>query len=188
MKKDWSEYIGQKFNKLTILKLVPRINSNLARYLCKCDCGNEIEVNYSSLKHNKVGSCGCLIALINKGKNRPNKSKGFGVRSFNAVYLSYRCSAKKRGFDFKLTKEEFKEITSLNCVYCGKEPSMFIGNTIKYGCYFYNGIDRIDNEIGYIKSNCSPCCKTCNYMKKELSLEEFKDHISKVFFYSINKC
>ena len=42
-----------------------------------------------------------------------------------------------------------------NCIYCG----LLNENEL-------NGIDRLDNDIGYIEDNVVPCCKTCNYMKR----------------------
>jgi hypothetical protein len=35
-----------------------------------------------------------------------------------------------------------------------------------------NGIDRIDNSIGYNHDNCLPCCGTCNYIKNKFSIED----------------
>ena len=37
-----------------------------------------------------------------------------------------------------------------------------------------NGIDRVNNEIGYKLDNCKPCCKHCNYVKGDLSIEDFE--------------
>ena len=39
------------------------------------------------------------------------------------------------------------------------------------GQYLYNGIDRIDNKLGYIKGNMTPCCKICNHAKHDLTFE-----------------
>ena len=36
-----NQYIGQKFGKLTVIKLVSGNNATNRKYLCKCDCGNE---------------------------------------------------------------------------------------------------------------------------------------------------
>jgi hypothetical protein len=33
----------------------------------------------------------------------------------------------------------------------------------------YNGIDRVDNEKGYLVENCVPCCFTCNSLKKSVT-------------------
>lgn len=58
-----------------------------------------------------------------------------------------------------ISEEEFSEIAAKECFYCG------IGGP--------NGIDRIDSTKGYEQDNCTPCCKHCNYVKGNLSLEDF---------------
>jgi hypothetical protein len=76
-------------------------------------------------------------------------------------YSVYKKRAEER---FKgeemLTEEEFKHLSQKNCHYCGKSGP--------------NGIDRIDNNKGYAKENCVPCCKHCNYVKGDLSQNDFE--------------
>lgn len=43
--------------------------------------------------------------------------------------------------------------------------------------YTYNGIDRVNNDIGYIKNNCIPCCKICNRAKNSMSYDDFLNWI-----------
>jgi hypothetical protein len=58
-----------------------------------------------------------------------------------------------------ISEKQFESITKKDCNYCGKNGP--------------NGIDRIDNSIGYIKVNCVACCKHCNYAKGNLSIADF---------------
>ena len=44
----------------------------------------------------------------------------------------------------------------------------------------FNGIDRKNNNKGYIMSNSITCCKNCNSMKSDLSLKNFKRQIKKI--------
>lgn len=71
--------------------------------------------------------------------------------------------------EFELTKDEFKKIKLNNCYLCGKI------NTSTHT----NGIDRINNSIGYTVENSRACCKTCNYTKNSYDLLDvlmkFKD-------------
>jgi hypothetical protein len=36
-----------------------------------------------------------------------------------------------------------------------------------------NGIDRIDNRLGYERANSIPCCSICNFAKNSMSYEDF---------------
>jgi hypothetical protein len=58
------------------------------------------------------------------------------------------------------------------CAYCGEIPNEL------------NGLDRIDNNKGYTIDNVVPCCKNCNWAKNDLSINEFKKHIEKIYHYS----
>ncbi len=83
--------------------------------------------------------------------------------SGSSKYKLCISSAKKRGYEFNLDEYNFNTIKSNPCYLCGKT------NTQSH----QNGIDRIDNNIGYTLLNSRACCKTCNYMKINYSLYEF---------------
>lgn len=109
----------------------------------------------------------------------PN-SQGNSKSGFTAIWHAYLRGAKERNYEFTLTKEEFRKLTKENCWYCGKKPS---GIKQYKGCrdyYLYNGIDRVDNDKGYVIENCMPCCKTCNYMKSTLPADMFINHVRKI--------
>ncbi len=171
--------IGKKFHKLTIIDFAYIKQSN-SHWKCKCECGKECIMPAYSLKSNNTTSCGCYRIL----KSKPGES---GLKRLYNIYI-YKTGAKRNKRKFECTLEEFKEITSKNCIYCGTEPlaTLTTRNTkdIKlraYTTYRYNGIDRIDNNRGYEKDNIVPCCKWCNITKRERTMEEFKDHIIRMY-------
>ena len=97
-----------------------------------------------------------------------------GMASARHLFNTYRASAKRRKREFALSFETFIEITQKDCFYCGQKPSMKRKPHDKVnGEYVHNGVDRIDNEIGYIENNCVPCCTKCNYAKRKMSVEDF---------------
>lgn len=51
---------GQKFNRLTVLERAENSKCGKARWLCRCECGNEVIVLGSSLTSGHTKSCGCL--------------------------------------------------------------------------------------------------------------------------------
>jgi hypothetical protein len=146
-------------------------------WLCKCDCGSDkiVKVIGADLKSGKVKSCGCHRA----GR------LGYGESAFNRLYNTYLRRATGRKMSFEFTKEEFKDITSRNCYYCGRRPSQKAVKKDRarvFGEYVYNGIDRIDSSIGYTKKNSLPCCGRCNVAKNNMSFEEFIKLINDIYF------
>jgi len=81
-------------------------------------------------------------------------------------YKQYTRSARVRDIEFSISKSAFDDITKNNCYMCGKQNSLT----------HRNGIDRFDNEIGYIVTNCRSCCNTCNMTKNRYL---YNDIISK---------
>ena len=53
------DMIGKQFNFLTVLYELPERKNNRIIYHCKCECGNECNVDGISLRNNHVISCGC---------------------------------------------------------------------------------------------------------------------------------
>ena len=92
-----------------------------------------------------------------------------------AIILGYKRHAINRGFVWMLSREDVLNTIFKNCFYCESPPSNTkkTKNSIGSGLQ-YNGIDRVDSSIGYIKSNIVPCCKTCNIAKQNLSIDQFK--------------
>ena len=62
---------GKKYGKLTVLYRSSPLGSGQAIWKCKCDCGNETEVNGQYLRNGSVQSCGCLR---HEGKSTINET------------------------------------------------------------------------------------------------------------------
>lgn len=89
----------------------------------------------------------------------------------SARYCNTRSSARKKELEFVLTKEEYISITQQSCFYCGG------WNDEKYK---FTGVDRIDNSIGYLLSNCIAACSKCNFMKRNMEIHDFLEHIRQI--------
>lgn len=160
---------GQKFNRLLVLPCYKR-KKNTTHWLCKCDCGTIKFIDASSLQRDYTKSCGCL-----KNENIAKKSK---IWNDKKVFQSYKTRSKmeKKAFDF--VYEDFISLIQKQCFYCGKKPSNL--SKTKYCSFVYNGLDRVDNSVGYCFSNCVPCCIECNRMKSNLSQKKFFEHLEKI--------
>lgn len=87
-------------------------------------------------------------------------------------YAALKVSARVRNLQLNLTIREHQALINRPCVYCGEAigPSGV-------------GLDRVDSSLGYIYGNVVPCCRTCNVMKMELTVEAFLDHVVKIAFH-----
>jgi len=171
---------GRKFNRLKVIKRIyPNTKYGRVRWLCKCDCEKEKVIPANHLVNNEIKSCGCLVK--EEMINNPHNKLAFGTSNMRQAILTYKMSAKRRGVEYKLTVEQFKEITQKDCFYCGAKPSNIYKNKQSNGKYIYNGIDRIDNNKGYAIDNIVPCCKSCNSAKGILTLQEFQDWVKRLY-------
>jgi 5-methylcytosine-specific restriction endonuclease McrA len=87
----------------------------------------------------------------------------------------YKRNASKRNIDFLLTKAEFENLIKQDCTYCGTPAAPF------------NGIDRVRNWESYRTENVVPCCYICNRAKSTMPLDDFLNHIKKVFLHSVKR-
>lgn len=125
------------------------------------------------------------LKCVNKNRNCAKNPEDV---SWNRWFHSYKQRAKSQKFEFKLTKLEFRQLCSQNCVYDGSEPQLknpaaynnFSGHTTKIAFIKVNGIDRIDSSKGYTIDNCAPCCEICNKMKLDHTVDNFLEHIKKI--------
>ena len=62
---NFKDLTGQKFGRLTVIERAENSSQGKAHWLCKCDCGNLVEVSSVDLTHNKVKSCGCAKKDVN---------------------------------------------------------------------------------------------------------------------------
>jgi hypothetical protein len=169
--------IGQRFDRLLVLSKQRNEHNNVV-WECICDCGNKTLSRTHNLTGGYATSCGCKRkeGIIH---NNQIRGKIPGEAAKNQLYSSYKIRSLKKNIIFDIDKETFYKLTESDCYYCGAEPSQKIYKR-KRGYYLYNGIDRVDNTLGYSKENCVSCCKICNYMKQDLTLEEFYSHIRRI--------
>lgn len=106
-------------------------------------------------------------------------------------YQEYISNAIKRSIPFNLTFDQFNEIISQPCYYCGTEPyvhtAMLKRANMQEPMLKCVGIDRKDSSKFYDVDNCVPCCSKCNLMKQTSTTKEFLDHIHKIIEFQKSK-
>lgn len=113
-----------------------------------------------------------------------NKNYQNGLKKY--LYEQYIRGANKRNHKFFLTFDEFINIISQNCHYCGEPPKratskmLITRGHINEPPLYYNGIDRKNPQLDYDIENSIPCCTFCNYMKHTMNYNEFICHIKKI--------
>lgn len=157
------------------------------KHRCSCICGKVVYKTGACIRNYPNSSCGCMRGMWqNIGEKQALR---------NSVYLAYKTNASKKKLDFFLTKEEAFFLFKEPCFYCGRKDYNKSKTRKRKGrkelkdrleIYSYNGIDRIDNSIGYTKDNCVACCKICNISKSDLSLEEFKNWLETAYRWTFN--
>ncbi len=55
----FKDLTGQRFGKLKVVGMAPRIQGKPIKWICQCDCGKIKEVDGSNMKQGKIKSCGC---------------------------------------------------------------------------------------------------------------------------------
>lgn len=88
-------------------------------------------------------------------------------------FANMKKSAKRRGLEIEITLDDWKnmmEEAEYECTYCGDDVKESSGGSL----------DRVDNEVGYVKENVEVCCGNCNHMKRHLGVEEFIMHVKKI--------
>lgn len=180
-KKDLTD---QVFNDLTIIewlgfKEFPK-GKRRSIYKCQCKCGNFCEVDQSCLKSSNVKSCGCRIK---EGK----AYKGIHYSTISYILNNYKQSAKKKDRLFELSRKELEKLILSNCYYCGLPPSTKRDsyNNRDKEAFYYNGIDRKDNNKGYTVENSVSCCTECNFLKKDYNELEFLNLIKRIYEWKI---
>jgi hypothetical protein len=170
---------GDRFGKLVVIKW----NKKRRMWNCKCDCGGNTYVSSRVLKVGRQKSCKCGRYGPDLNNRRPNNES----LKLDILYI-YQYCAKKSNRLFELSSNEVFKLIDENCHYCGSKPMSTNKKYLKYDKNFrYNGIDRMNNEIGYTKNNCVTCCEICNRAKLKMGYQEFLEWIKRVYDKQFNK-
>lgn len=133
----FKDLTGQKFNKLTVIKLGKRNSSGQVQWECQCDCGNIVLATTTYLKSGHTKSCGCF--------NKEQASKRLNKSNFIKARKKYReNNFLKDGTSLALINPKQlrkNNSTGINGVYWDKKLKKyrvrihFKNKSISIGCY-----------------------------------------------------
>lgn len=95
---NFKDLTNQRFGKLIAIKPIKHQNSDKYYWICKCDCGNIVEVRGTSLTNGNTQSCGCL-------KSKGESTINLLLNKFNINYqkeYSILYKNKQYRFDFAI--------------------------------------------------------------------------------------
>ena len=148
---------GQRFGRLVAVERSGRSDCGSTMWLCKCDCGSLVSVQYSNLKSGATKSCGCL-----NQENREKRNQKHGGSFRGKTERLYRVWRGMIGRCYDPKHNSFKDYGSRGIAVCdewrndystfkewainsGYEPTAKRGDCT---------LDRIDTNGNYEPSNC----------------------------------
>lgn len=171
---------GRQYGRLRVVECLGMAGAGYRWWGCLCDCGTKVAVRSRELDRGHTKSCGCLQREIASQSAGANKlPEGYAAR--NELLASYIKSAQSRGYEWGLTLDSFVKVVTGACTYCGvardreRRPNKDVN-----GGFWYTGIDRSNNAIGYIKGNVVPCCWDCNRAKGAMTLSAFSAWMDRI--------
>jgi len=134
-------------------------------------CGSKYRKNFNggTTKYCSVFCKNTVRNRVQKRQRQRSKKKAEHNLDYcsHTTYIKYRYGSPKRGLEFSLTTQDFRDNIEKPCYYC---------NDVYKGI----GFDRIDNDIGYHLYNIVPCCPECNRMKRTQSKADFIERCVKI--------
>jgi hypothetical protein len=109
---------------------------------------------------------------INNPERHSKYVKKYKDSLVSKLYM-YQYEANEKNIEFKLTEDEQIKMFEQKCYYCNYSEKDKL-----------NGIDRLNNDIGYILDNCVSCCSLCNYMKATLPVYIFVKRCEHIAVYN----
>jgi len=142
--------VGRRFTRLIVLEYSGRSKNGHTRWLCRCDCGNTVDVDRSHLVGGKIQSCKCLnkerirAAQFKHGLTKRGVKWPSGYSSWSNMLQ--RCYNKRN--------QDYKHYGGRGIVVCDRWK--------KFKNFYLDmgpkpkglSIDRINNNGNYEPSNC----------------------------------
>lgn len=138
----------------------------------KHGCGKvKLRSNFTNDKSKKDGKrnrCKECQRAYNKehASNRRESDKKYRSKP-EVRYKKYKASAESRGFQWKLTRDQFMKHWQKPCTHCGATIETI-------------GLDRLRSDLPYQIDNVQPCCSDHNRQKSDMDLDVWYDSMDSI--------
>lgn len=170
--------VGRRIGTLTVLSYAGRKSGrrngkSVGHWLCKCDCGNEVEVRIDNLnsKSRKNKTCGC-------GRSGSSNYSWKGCGDLSGEKWGQICkSARERDIEVAITIQDAWDLYQKQDGKCALTgwPLVLYVNGRSTSSDTDASLDRIDSSKGYILDNIQWVHKHINQAKNDLIEYDFID-------------
>lgn len=151
---------NQQFGKLTAISKAPKRNDRYTRWICRCECGNEVEVRTDYLRNGHTKSCGCEKSKYFNKLDLVGQTFGYLIVLEAAPPEKQKCQCKCGNIVYV----ETNNLTSGNTKSCGcyqKEQTSKANFKDLVGQSFgkLTVIERVKNDrFGHVNYKCQCDC------------------------------
>lgn len=154
------DFTNHRFGKLFVIEVKQSNGGKHGRIaVCKCDCGEIVELGLGRLTSKSRISCGCQLY----------KEKNFKLKGY---YQNIISSAKKRNIELLVSEDELFDLLvkqNFQCKFTGQKIAL----PQKYDERGTASVDRIDSNKPYTLDNVQWLHKDVNLMKMDFDESEF---------------
>lgn len=169
-----------------VVKELSRKEIGKVIWLCKCSCGNTIEVSSKHLLGNATKHCGSYVHTFGEKSKRWTGYKEISGVKWNNI----KISAQNRNLEFSITIEYAWDLflkQNRKCALTGLDLFMHVGDFKNRLVHGNASLDRIDPTKGYTEDNIQWTLWDVNKMKQDLSQDKFLDLCEKITIFKKEK-
>lgn len=168
MGRPYKDITGETFGTLFVLNVAKRGGHEIIWKLKCLKCMDFCFATSSDLKRGRRQFCKFCREEIAKAS------------PYKCLYGTYKRNANRMKRTWQLSFKSFCHIISLPCKYCGSVPMQLFKKKEARRGLVYNGIDRVNQAVGYTTKNVVPCCKYCNFAKNKWPVKDFTEWLNRV--------
>ena len=157
-------------------RLNPRLPYQPGNAVPACTCCNLLKGSF--LPGELLERCDEILTYqhqdegTNSDSEEDDEEEAIDVIHRSNLLYSLVAHAKHLNLPCEMKEEDllFYDQPTTRCSYCGCQRTEEV-----------LGVDRLDSSLGYIKGNCVAACGSCNFMKRQLSPEDFLSQVSMIY-------